>query len=131
MVDDLSNDDELESDASQPGQRLHRIIKRESPPKQLRPLALVFEQGVPQPSYDVTVARWSDTAHAHLRSLSEMLRNQSPRVDLPVVGLRGRLELADSANLRLERSVGQYDRTATILWTETEVRACQEATNKA
>lgn len=131
MIDDLSENDELENEADETTELTRRVVKRESTPKLLRPLALIFAQGVPQPSYDVTVARWSESAHAHLKILSEALKGQGRRVDIPVVGLRGRLELADPANLRLDRSVGRYERTRTILWTETDIQTCKEMMNRA
>lgn len=108
-----------------------RVIKRESSPKKLTPLALIFEPDVPQYSYHVTTVRWSEAAHAQLKMLSEVLRSQTPRFDLPVVGLRGRLELADPNNLRLERNVGRFERSRTILWTRASAEQCREVVNTA
>lgn len=130
MVDDLIDDEEIETEDSGGQQSSRQIVKRETT-KHTNPtaLAFVFDRKIPQHTHAVTVARWSEAAYAHLTSLGDALKSQTPRIDIPVVGLRGRLELADQANLRLDRSVGRYGRT--ILWTQTEARPCCEAINAA
>lgn len=130
MIDYLINDEETESDDDGNQRGVRRIDKRETT-KAENPtaLAFVFERGVPRHAYDVTVAQWSEAAYAHLRNLGDALKSQTPRIDIPVVSLRGRLELADPANLRLERSVGRYGRT--VLWTQTDAHVCSATVNTA
>ena len=93
------------------------------------PLAFVIDEQGQQPEYSVTVARWSEAASAGLKRLAGALDEQTPRGAVPKVGLRGRLELADQSNLRLDRELGFYD--GTILWTAAEALPCGEALNNA
>lgn len=131
MVTFTGDDGDMDAEVVEADPQALRVTKRESSPKKLTPLGLVFEAGVPQHSYSVTVVKWSEAAHAQLKALSEILRAQTPRIDLPVISLRGRLELVDPNNLRLERTVGRFERSGTILWTRTGADSCREAVNAA
>lgn len=101
------------------------------------PLAFSMNGNGKSPQHRVVTAHWSSAALGHLGRLEEMLRNQHPRVQLPVVGLRGRLELADQSSLRLDRNVGLkfdkklFNQSPTLLWTQTEETNCLRATNEA
>lgn len=80
------------------------------------PLALVFDGGPVQPKHLVTVVDWTTTAKQVLRDLDEVLSKQEPRESLPVVSLRGRLEVGVAGNLRLDRRLGIRAPSPTILW---------------
>ncbi len=90
-------------------------------------LALVIDGQGQQPEHRVTVAQWSVAALAALKRLSEALGEQTPRISIPSVSLRGRLEVNDQSNLRIDREVGYYGKI--ILWTQTEATTCSETVN--
>jgi hypothetical protein len=91
--------------------------------------ALAFAFAVkPAPrKHPVTVARWSASALAYLQTMSNLLRER--KRDLPTIALRGRLELADQQNLRLDRDLGRY--YGVILWTQRESEETRTQLNSA
>jgi argonaute-like protein len=136
--DDARDSMVIEADEQQP---TRRIIKRERRrDDEPTPLAFVITGQGRQPQHPVTVARWSEAAFRHLRSLAEAFKQENPRISIPVVGLlRGRLELTDQNTLRLERDLGlkyhelKYHELKyhELLWTQTDGETCREHINEA
>jgi hypothetical protein len=132
MPEHLTEDDPRDSIApqanQQPGTRV--IVKRERHEDDLpTPLAFVIAGKGKERTHAVTVATWSQAAFSHLKSLAEAFQKQNPRIDIPIVGLRGRLELSDQNSLRLDRDVGLRFRT--LLWTQTDAEICHSEINEA
>lgn len=105
-------DDDIEDD----GDELPAMVDGRNSWRSTTPIPLAFTFAIrPAPRMHlVTVARWSNSALAHLRTLRAILRGS--KRDLPIVALRGRLELADQQNLRLDYELGCS--FGTILWTQ-------------
>ncbi len=80
------------------------------------PLAFAFNGSPHQPEYAVTVVGWTATARQVLRDLDGILGKRETRQSLPVVALRGRLEVGVAGNLRLDRRLGIWGQSPTILW---------------
>jgi hypothetical protein len=80
-------------------------------------LAFAFDESPRVPEHVVTVAAWTAEALQVLRDLHQHFASLEPRRSLPVESLRGRLEVSDADNLRLDRSLGVWSRSSTILWT--------------
>lgn len=113
------------------GTRVRRIVKRERD-KHDDPVTLAFVmngRGRDQ-LHRVTVVQWSDAAYHQLIALARAMSGQKPKVSLPVVSLRGRLELGDHRNLRLDRTLG-LAKHRTLSWTltppEDALRAARDA----
>lgn len=87
------------------------------------PLAFAFDSNPAGPEHLVTVVSWTDVARQALRDLSQHLSGLERRQSLPVEGLRGRLEVHDPGNLRLDRGLGLWSVRPSILWT-----SCDPAT---
>lgn len=104
--------------------------RRDRDPRSV-PLAFSFEGSLAGPAHEVTVVRWSDPAAATLRDLGQHLRERRPRRELPVASLRGRLEVADRANLRIDRDLGLWGTLPALLWTATAPAAASEAAGMA
>lgn len=81
------------------------------------PLAFVFDDSLVQPEHVVAVVDWTGSALQTLRDLRERFANLEPRRDLPVEALRGRLQVGDADNLRLDRNLGLRGPSSTLLWT--------------
>jgi len=84
------------------------------------PLAFVFDTDPIQPEHIVTVVGWTGVALQPLRDLHKRFAMLDPRQSLPVQALRGRLEVGDTDNLRLDRGLGLWSLSPTILWTPRE-----------
>lgn len=81
------------------------------------PLGFVFDGSPVQPEHIVTVVDWSGDARQILRDLDQSFARLESRRRLPLSALRGRLEVGDSDNLRLDRKLGLWGSVPTILWT--------------
>ena len=84
------------------------------------PLALSFGVDLDGPEHDVTTIAWSEAALTLLEDLDESLRGIEPRRSLPVTSLRMRLSIGDPCILRLDRGLGRYGRSPTVVWTAAE-----------
>src|SRR5882724_2614322 len=81
------------------------------------PLALIFDSNPAQPEHVVTIVDWTSAALQALRDLHTYFAKLEPRQSLPVEALRGRLQVGDTDNLRLDRSLGLWNPSSTLLWT--------------
>ena len=90
-----------------------RIARGEGPV----PLAFVFDGSPRQPKHLVTVVRWTDAALQQIHDLQEHVATLEPQRRLATEALRGRLEVADPDNLRLDRGLGLRGRPPELLWT--------------
>ena len=95
------------------------------------PLAFVFDDSPVQPEHIVTVVSWSLAALPLLRDLHKHFANLAPRQSLPVEALRGRLEVNDADNLRLDRGLGLWGRSPAILWTSCAAELARERVSSA
>lgn len=128
---DMLDMDAEEEDTVSPQVGVRRIAKRRPIASDLpTALAFVMSDAGYDPVHHVTVVQWTDAAYNQLVVLAKALRTQTPDVSLPVVSLRGRLELADQHNLRLDRSVG-ITKDKTLLWTVTAPDAVESLVNNA
>ncbi len=93
------------------------------------PLAFTIDDAVPKMEYSVSVVTWSAAALSCLKQLDTVLRQQKPRISVPIVGLRGRIELVDPLTLRVDRNVG-LSYFGTIAWTHTTPQECTESFNE-
>ena len=109
--------------AASPSFTRRRIDRSDAPV----PLAFVFDGSPLQPEHAVTVVGWSAGALQVLRDLSKRFATLEPRQSLPVEALRGRLEVADSDNLRLDRGLGVWSISPALLWT---LREPEEASRR-
>ena len=91
------------------------------------PLALIIGHDAPSLEYVLTVARWSEAAHNHLRQIAQALEKAKPKQSLPLVSLRGRLNVADQQLLRFEYDLGVSQRL--LLWTQTDAPTSRTALN--
>lgn len=95
------------------------------------PLAFVFDDSPVQPEHIVTVVSWSLAALPLLRDLHKHFASLAPREGLPVEALRGRLEVTDADNLRLDRGLGLWGRSPAILWTACATELARERVSSA
>lgn len=93
------------------------------------PLALTIDPDAPSPEQLLTVARWSEAAHNHLRQITAALAQAQPRQSLPLVSLRGRLNVVDQRLLRFEYDLGVSQRI--LMWTLTDVPTSRTNINDA
>ncbi len=81
------------------------------------PLAFIFDSNPAQPEHVVTVVDWTSAALQALRDLHNCFAEIEPRQSLPVEALRGRLQVSDMDTLRLDRGLGLWGSSSTLLWT--------------
>jgi hypothetical protein len=95
------------------------------------PLAFVFESDPVQPEHEVTTVAWTTSALQILRDLGKQFAALEPRQSLPVEVLRGRLEVGDTDNLRLDHQLGLWSASSTLLWTPREPGAASQVVGAA
>lgn len=103
--------------------------RKRHPHSEPTPLALTIDHDSPSPEQVLTVAQWSEAAHNHLRQIATALTEAQPRQSLPLVSLRGRLNVADQRLLRFEYDLGLSQRI--LLWTQTNVLTSRTDINDA
>ncbi len=103
--------------------------RKRHPHREPTPLALTIDHDSLSPGQVLTVAQWSEAAHNHLREIATTLAQAQPRQSLPLVSLRGRLNVADQRLLRFEYDLGLSQRT--LLWTRTDVSTSRTDINDA
>jgi hypothetical protein len=81
------------------------------------PPAFTFDSNPVEPEHVVTVVDWTGGARQALRDLDTYFARLEPRQSLPIEALRGRLQVGDMDNLRLDRSLGLRSSSSTLLWT--------------
>jgi len=103
--------------------------RKRHPHSEPTPLAFTIGDDCPSPVHVLTVATWSEAAHNHLRQIATALAQAQPRQSLPLVSLRGRLNVADQQLLRFEYDLGLNQRI--LLWTQTDVPTSRTDMNDA
>lgn len=103
--------------------------RKRHPHSEPTPLAFTIGDDCPSPMHVLTVAQWSEAAHSHLRQIATALAQAQPRKSLPLVSLRGRLNVADQQLLRFDYDLGLNRRIS--LWTQTDVPTSRTAMNDA
>ena len=80
--------------------------RKRHPHSEPTPLAFTIGDDCPSPMHVLTVAQWSEAAHSHLQQIATALAQAQPRKSLPLVSLRGRLNVADQQLLRFDYDLG-------------------------
>jgi hypothetical protein len=70
-------------------------------------LAFTLDPDVEHPRHTASVVRWTDPVRQLLLDLDRSVAERKPRQSLPVESLRGRLEVVDPDNERLDRDLGR------------------------
>jgi RNaseH domain of pPIWI_RE/pPIWI_RE module N-terminal domain/MID domain of pPIWI_RE len=72
------------------------------------PLAFVLDLRAEHAYYTATIVRWTEPVRQLLGELDRAYAGRSPRQSLPVEALRGRIEVLDPDNERLDRDLGRW-----------------------
>jgi hypothetical protein len=81
------------------------------------PLAFVFDDSPVQLEHVVAVVDWTGDTLQVLRDLHDCFAKLEPRQSLPVEALRGRLQVSDPDNRYLDRRLGLWSPSSTLLRT--------------
>src|SRR5262249_27658921 len=103
--------------------------RKRHPHNEPTPLAFTIDHDGSSPVHVLTVVQWSEAAYNYLRQIATALAQAQPRQSLPLVSLRGRLNVADHRLLRFEYDLGLSRRI--LLWTQTDVPTSRTAMNDA
>ena len=103
--------------------------RKQHPASEPTPLALTIEHDAPSPVHVLTVVQWSEAAHNHLRQIATALAQAKPKQNLPLISLRGRLNVADQQLLRFEYDLGVSQRI--LLWTQIDAPTSRTSMNDA
>lgn len=78
------------------------------------PLAFVLDPAADHPHHTATVVRWTDPVRQLFRELDRAFTSRSHRQSLPVEALRGRIEVLDPDNERLDRDLGRWNQALLV-----------------
>lgn len=106
-------------------------VKRQATAKELTPLAFVFEPGIPQQSYLLFEASWSNEAKGYLLEISQSLQERNTHRRLPIAAFRSHFEVVLPETIAFVRNIGLFHKDQLLGWIKSSAEDTQHKANRA